>query len=134
LNFVLDTNAVSETEKPLPNHGFMAWYRVQDPARLFVSTITLAEEWRGFHSLPPNHQDYERIKRIANDLPRKYRVLNFDARAAVMWGELSAQTQGPLPLRDSFIAAVARSRGYRVVTRDVSPFERLGCKVIAPWK
>jgi hypothetical protein len=40
LNFVLDTNAVSETEKPLPNHGFMAWYRVQDPAHLFVTTIT----------------------------------------------------------------------------------------------
>ena len=44
MNFVLDTNAVSETEKPLPNHGFMAWYRVQDPAQLFVTTITLAEE------------------------------------------------------------------------------------------
>lgn len=131
---MLDTNAVSETEKPLPNHGFMAWYRVQDPAHLFVSTITLAEVWQGFHSLPPTHGDYDSIKRFATDLPRKYRVLNFDARAAAMWGELSAQTQGPLPVRDSFIAAVARARGHRVVTRDVSPFERMGCKVVNPWK
>jgi len=134
LNFVLDTNAVSETEKPLPNDGFMAWYRVQDPAQLFVTTITLAEVWLGFHSLPPSHQDYERIKRIATDLPRKYRVLNFDARAAAIWGELTAQASGPLPLRDSFIAAIARSRGHRIVTRDTKPFERMGCKVVAPWK
>jgi predicted nucleic acid-binding protein len=38
-----------------------------------------------------------------------------------------------LPLRDSLIAAIARSRGYRIVTRDVVPFERLGCKVVNPW-
>jgi predicted nucleic acid-binding protein len=37
-------------------------------------------------------------------------------------------------LRDSFIGAIARSRGYRIVTRDVPPFERMGCKVINPWR
>jgi len=40
---------------------------------------------------------------------------------------------GPLPLRDSLIAAIARSRGHRIVTRDTTPFERMGCKVIDPW-
>lgn len=134
MNFVLDTNAVSEIEKPRPNGGFVDWYRIQDPARLFITTVTLAEVWRGFHSLPPNHRDYERIKRIATDLPRKYRVLNFDTRAATIWGELTAQANGPLPLRDSLIAAIVRSRGHRIVTRDTTPFERMGCKVVDPWK
>ena len=60
MNFVLDTNAVSETEKPLH---------------------------------------------------RKFRVLNFDSRAAAFWGEMTARASGPLPLRDSFIAAIVRSRG-----------------------
>jgi len=131
---VLDTNAVSETEKPRPNPGFMAWHDVQDPAQLFITTITLAEVWRGFHSLPPTHSDYDSIKRFATDLPRKYRVLNFDSRAATIWGELTAQANGPLPLRDSFIAAIVRSRGQRIVTRDTAPFERMGCKVVDPWK
>jgi len=131
---VLDTNAVSETRKARPNPGLLDWLQAQDPAHLFITTITLAEVWHGFHGLPPTHRDYDSIKRFATDLPRKYRVLNFDARAAAMWGELSAQTQGPLPVRDSFIAAVARARGHRVVTRDVSPFERMGCKVVNPWK
>jgi len=131
---VLDTNAVSETEKPRPNPGFIAWHDAQDPAQLFVTTITLAEIWLGFHSLPPTHQDYERIKRIATDLPRKYRVLNFDSRAAAIWGEMTAHAGGPLPLRDSFIAAIVRSRGQRIVTRDTAPFEHMGCKVVDPWK
>jgi toxin FitB len=134
VNFVLDTNAVSETEKPRPNSSFMAWHDAQDPAHLFITTVTLAEVWHGFHCLEPKHPDYERIKRFATDLPRKYRVLNFDIRAAAIWGELTAQADGPLPLRDSLIAAIVRSRGQRIVTRDTAPFERMGCKVVDPWK
>ena len=134
MNFVLDTNAVSETEKPRPNRGFMAWYNNQDPAHLFITTITLAEIWNGFHGLDPSHPDYNRIKAIATDLPRKYRVLNFDSRAAAIWGELTASANGPLPLRDSFIAAIVRSRGHRIVTRDTAPFLRMGCKLVNPWQ
>jgi predicted nucleic acid-binding protein len=134
VNFVLDTNAVSETRKPRPNPGFVTWLSAQDSAQLFTTTVTLAEVWNGFHSLKPHHPDYEGIKVFASDLPRKFRVLNFDARAAAIWGEITAHADGPLPLRDSFIAAIARSRGYRIVTRDAMPFERMGCKVVDPWR
>jgi predicted nucleic acid-binding protein len=133
VNFVLDTNAASESEKPRPNPGFLAWRDSQDPAHLFITTISLAEVWHGFHRLEAKHPDFNRIKTIANELPRKYRVLNFDQRAAAMWGELTANSAAPLPLRDSFIGAIARSRGYQVVTRDAGVFERMGCKVVNPW-
>ena len=134
MNFVLDTNAVSETRKPRPNSGFVTWLATQDAAHLFITTITLAEVWNGFHSLEPAHPDYDGIKVFASELPRRFRVLNFDTRAAALWGEMTARAAGPLPLRDSFIAAIVRSRGYRIVTRDVLPFERMDCKVIDPWK
>jgi toxin FitB len=134
VNFVLDTNAVSETRKPRPNAGLLDWHMAQDTAHLFLTTITLAEVWQGFHALEPKHPDYERIKNFAAALPRQYRVLNFDARAAATWGEINGRTKSPLPLRDSLIAAIARSRGCRVVTRDTEPFERVGCKVVNPWK
>jgi predicted nucleic acid-binding protein len=134
VNFVLDTNAVSETAKPRPNPEFMFWHDAQDPAHLFISTVTLAEVWHGFHRLNSNHPDYRRIEKFASGLPRIYNVLNFDARAAAVWGKLAAVADGPLPLRDSLIAAVVRSRGYRIVTRDGSPFERMGCKVVNPWR
>ena len=90
MNFVLDTNTVSETRKPRPNAGLLDWLYAKDPAHLFITTITLAEVWHGFHSLEPYHPDYESIKKFASDLSLKYRVLNFDARAAAIWGELTA--------------------------------------------
>lgn len=133
MNFVLDTNLVSEVSKPRPSSSVMVWHEAQDTARLFVTTVTMGEVWQGFHLLQPGHPDYSRIKAFADDLPRRYRILNFDARAAAMWGRMTAEVAQPLPLRDSFIAAIARSRGFAVVTRDVGPFERAGCKVLNPW-
>ena len=134
MNLVLDTNAVSETRKPRPNPGFVTWLSAQDAAHLFITNVTLAEVWNGFHSLPLNHPDYGNIKVFASELTRRFRVLNFDMRAAAIWGEMTAHARGPSPLRDSFIAAIARSRGYRIVTRDAAPFERMVCKVVDPWR
>jgi predicted nucleic acid-binding protein len=134
VNFVLDTNAVSELRKPRPNSNYFRWADAQDPAHLFITTISLGEVWHGFHRLPPGHADYESIKQFATTLPRTYNVLNFDQRAASIWGELTAIANAPLPLRDSFIGAIARSRGYRIVTRDVAPFKRMGCKVVNPCR
>jgi len=134
VNFVLDTNGISETTKPRPNLGFIQWHDHQDPAHLFVTTITIAEVWNGFHRLNHSHPDYARIKKFATDLPRNYRVLNFDTRAAAIWGEMTTQANGPLPLRDSLIAAIVRSRGYKIVTRDAEVFQRMACKVVTPWK
>lgn len=130
---MLDTNAVSEMRKPQPNAGLVTWRDTQERGQLFITTISLGEVWNGFYRLSPNHSDYQSIKQFIDDLPRAYRVLNFDSRAADVWGKLTA-TIHPLPLRDSFIGAIAKSRGYHVVTRDVAPFARMGCKVIMPWR
>ena len=134
MNFILDTKAVSESRKPRPNVGVVSWHEAQDSARLFITTIALGEVWQGFHSLPSGHVDYASIKAFANDLPHRYRLLNFDSRAGAKWGQVTAEVRQPLPQRDSFIAAIALSRGFTMVTRDVSPFERMGCKVLNPWK
>ncbi|HWN97558.1 MAG TPA: hypothetical protein VNT99_21195 [Methylomirabilota bacterium] len=69
MNFVLDTNAVSETRKPRPNAGLLDWHSAQDPAHLFLTTITLAEVWQGFHALDSKHPDYERIKNFCRRAP-----------------------------------------------------------------
>jgi len=47
--------------------------------------------------------------------------------------ELTACADGPLPLRDSFIGAIVRSGGHRIVTRDTAPLGRMGCKLVDPW-
>lgn len=133
MKFVLDTNAVSEMAKPKPNEGLVKWHLAQNVSDLFITTITLAEVWEGFYSLAPSHPEYDRVKRFAQGLADHYRVLNFDRRAAAAWGKMVADANGPLPLRDSFIAAIVFSRGQRIVTRDEAPFARMGCKVVNPW-
>ncbi|CEF42395.1 PilT protein domain protein [Acetobacter senegalensis] len=35
---------------------------------------------------------------------------------------------------DCYIAATAASRGYLVASRDVSPFEAAGVRVLNPWE
>lgn len=134
MKFVLDTNAVSEMAKPKPNQGLVEWHSAQNASDLFITTITLAEVWEGFYSLSQTHREYDRVKRFALGLGEHYRVLNFDRGAAATWGKIVAGASGPLPLRDSFIAAIVVSRGHRIVTRDEGPFVRMGCRVVNPWR
>lgn len=133
MNFVLDTNVVSELRKPRPDSSVASRLAAQEVAHTFITRITLAEVWQGFHALHLTHPDYSKIRKFVTDLPQQYRILNFDSRAAAIWGKITAKTQDPLPLRDSLIAAIALSRGYRVATRATGPFQRAGCKLINPW-
>ena len=48
VNFLLDTNAVSETRKSRPNSEFMIWVEAQEPASLFLTTVTIGEAWLAF--------------------------------------------------------------------------------------
>ena len=43
MNFLLDTNAVSEWVKPRPDPGVIEWMESTDEDRIFISVITLAE-------------------------------------------------------------------------------------------
>jgi hypothetical protein len=43
VNFLLDTNAVSEWVKPRPNPGLIRWMEEADEDRVFLSVISLAE-------------------------------------------------------------------------------------------
>src|SRR3546814_656328 len=43
VNFLLDTNVVSEWVKPQPNAGVIAWLAEVDEDRVFLSVVTLAE-------------------------------------------------------------------------------------------
>ena len=103
-------------------------------AAMSLSTITLAEVWQGWFNLDETHPDHTELRRFADNLPHAYRVLKFDEAAARKWGEITCEGHDPLPVRDSLIAAIALSRGYRVVSRDTAPFLRAGCKVVNPWR
>jgi len=50
--FLLDTDALSELEKPRPDAGFLAWLESADWLELHLSVITVGELWQGIAALP----------------------------------------------------------------------------------
>ncbi len=42
MNFLLDTNVVSEWTEPRPDSGVVAWLAEADEDRVFISVVTLA--------------------------------------------------------------------------------------------
>ena len=64
------------------------------------------------------------------------RVLPFDSTAARFYAEIAAIRRAagrPISQADCQIAAIARSRGMAVATRNVQDFSDTGIDVIDPW-
>ena len=64
------------------------------------------------------------------------RILPFDSAAAQAYAVIAAARRFagmPLKYADCQIAAIARSRGWSVATRNVRDFEGCGVDVIDPW-
>ena len=135
---VLDTNVVSEAMKPEPDPAVRAWLNEQSAETLYLSSVSLAELLFGIKALP----DGKRKDILSGTLDGllalfRDRILSFDADAAREYAELAvtARTAGRgFPVPDGYIAAIAVSQGFRVASRDMTPFEAANVDVINPWK
>lgn len=64
------------------------------------------------------------------------RILPFDLAASQFYSELMARSRvsgKAVSKADGYIAATAVANGLAVATRDISPFQAAGLKVINPW-
>ena len=136
--FVLDTNIVSELMRPAPAPKVRAWLDAQLTSDLFITAITEAEIRSGIAVLP----DGERQGGLNAAAERAFgvlfaeRILPFDSDAAQAYAVIAvARRVGghPISQADCQIAAIARSRGASVATRDVGGFEGSGVEVVNPW-
>ena len=137
MNFLLDTNAVSEWVKPRPNPGLIRWMEAADEDRLFLSVITLAELHYGVERMPAGlrRSRLERWLRFEL-LPRfERRFLPVSEEIALVWGRIVALNESagrPMEIMDAFLAATAQVHGFTLVTRNVSHFGLLK-SVLSPW-
>jgi len=135
---ILDTNVLSETLRPTPSATVLEWMRSEPALALFTTAITEAELLYGIALLPDGRRRrslQEVVVRIfAEDLAD--RVLPFDRAAAHEFADIAASRRRagrPISEADARIAAIARSRGAALATRNVEDFVGCGLELINPW-
>lgn len=136
---LIDTNVVSEPWKRAPDPRVLAWIDAQAIETLYLSAVTVAELRFGLATMPPSKRRtiyLERWERAV--LPVfKGRVLAFDLGVSQAYADLMSQARAQgkaIAMADGYIAATARTHGLMVATRDASPFETAGLKVVNPWQ
>ena len=135
---VLDTNVISELMRASPARQVLAWITAQPATSLFTTTLTQAEIFYGLSLLPPGRRRNDLIEaaRPIFETELAGRVLPFDTDAAMAYPAIAAgrrATGRPISQIDGQIAAVVRSRGARLATRNVRDFDDCGIVVVDPW-
>ena len=107
-------------------------------AGVFTTTLTQAEIFYGLALLPAGRRrdDLLAAARPMFDVDLAGRVLPFDTEAASAYPEIAAgrkQDGKPISQIDAQIAAIVRSRGARLATRNVRDFADCGITVVDPW-
>ena len=138
MNFLLDTNLVSEWTKPRPNPGVVSWLADADEDRVFISVVTIAELRHGVERLAIGRRRKRLNEWIEGELLFRFdgRILPIDAATADAWGRIVAHREGlgrPIGTMDGFIAATAQVHKLTLATRNQTDFEASVAAVVNPW-
>ena len=135
---LLDTNVLSELMQPDPAGMVDRWFSAQPEASVFTSAISAAELRLGAALLPAGKRRVALAAQIAEMLEQEFggRILSFDSSAAIEYAAIASSRRRngrPMSDADAQIAAIVRSVGASLATRNVRDFEGCGIAVIDPW-
>jgi len=135
---VLDTNIVSEFMASPPAGSVVAWLNAQHAVDLYFTTISIAEIGSGLRVMPNGKRRQMLSERFEQFLALAFesRIVSFDEDAARLYGEIRARHREigrPMSDFDGQIAAIAKSRGFAVTTRNIKDFTDCGLELINPF-
>lgn len=138
MNFLLDTNVVSEWVKPKPNPGVISWLAEVDEDRVHLSVVSLAEIAHGVERLPDGNRRKRLSQWLLDELPLRFegRVLPVNSEVALAWGSTVARSEAigqSISVMDAFLAATAKVHGLTLVTRNSTHFPSVE-SLLNPWK
>jgi len=134
LEYLLDTNVLSETRKKKADAGLRSFLEKTDASTLYISVLTLGELRKGIAR--KKREDAEMARRLADwaeglELGFADRILGIDAATARLWGEWSSER--PRPVVDTLLAATAVQHGLTLVTRNIRDLRGIPVKLLDPW-
>jgi len=139
MNYLLDTNVISELISKRPDREVVEWLDRLDPNTVYLSVITIGEIRKGMEKLPSSKRR-DRVKEwlVGDLLPRFHgRILEITIEVMLVWGELIGRLEKEgrlITAIDSLVAAIALQGNYRLVTRNEHDFKHTGVTMINPWK
>jgi toxin FitB len=134
---ILDTNVVSELMRAEPAPRVATWVRDRDRRELRTTAITIAEIRYGIAQLPDGRRK-QVLLAAADETFTAFadQVVPVDTAAAEHYAIIASSRERagrPIAGFDALIAAICRSRGAALATRNVSDFDGTGIEVIDPW-
>lgn len=134
MNFLLDTNIVSEVRKQQPDRRVLRWFESTPASQLYLSALVVGELRQGIERL--RRHDSQRAAsydRWLDTLTEAYgdRMLPIDTEVSQVWGRLNVPD--PLAVVDGLMAATAIVHSLTFVTRNVADVARTGVPVLNPF-
>ena len=135
---IVDTTVISELMRARPEPAVLDWLRARPLAEIATTAINIAEIRHGLARLPFGGRRRE-LEMTFNTLASRGfadRVFDFDRAAADVFPDLVVARERAgrrLTGFDGLIAAIARSRGLPIATRNIADFADCGLEVINPW-
>jgi hypothetical protein len=135
---LLDTNVISELMRPRPDSGVVAWIAAKLATDLYISAVTEAELRYGVEILPTGQRRQQLQAALGGMLEEDFagRILPFDSAAAIAYATIAGDRRRaarPISQMDAQIAAIARSIGAPLATRNVADFDNCGIAILDPW-
>ena len=135
---VVDTNVVSELMRHSPAPQVREWVSVQAPGELCTTAITVAEIRYGLERLADGRRK-DSLLAAATEVFAAFSeyIQPFDADAAIWYATIVAHRDRlglPIDGFDAQIAAICRTRGAALATRNAKDFRDTGVDMIDPWQ
>jgi len=139
LNYLLDTNVISEPLKLRPDSSVLGWLATADEDCLFLSVITIAEIRKGIEEIGAGRRRDSLTAWLYDELAVRFedRILDVNLAIASVWGKIMARSEElgtNLGAIDGFFAATAEAYDLTLVTRNTKDFAKLGLMLLNPWK
>jgi predicted nucleic acid-binding protein len=132
--YLLDTNVISELRKPRPHGAVVAWIEGLDGRQIFLPAVALGELQAGIErTRKQNPAKAHEIEAWVDHLAGSFQVLPMDGACFREWARLMHGKPDDLS-EDGMIAATAHLHDLTVATRNTRDFDRLGVRVVDPFR
>jgi predicted nucleic acid-binding protein len=139
LNYLLDTNCISEPGRDRPEPRVLSWLDAVDESQLYLSVLTIGEIRKGASALPESRRRSRLEVWLERQIKVRFsgRILPIDEDIAERWGWLAAEAKirgRSLPVIDGLLAATALHHNLVLVSRNVTDFVSTSVPILNPWQ